>query len=78
MVRIISGSPNYFLSMDNSCRACKKYDEALELYLKALSICKKNYGDKHSLTSRSYQLTGDIYFITERLSDEPWSITRIP
>lgn len=45
-----------FLQINRNC------DEALELYLEALSICKKNYGEKHSFTSRSYQLIGDIYF----------------
>lgn len=54
--------PQLFFEYGQFLQSCKQYEEALELYLKALSICKKKYGDKHSLTSRSYQLTGDIYF----------------
>ena len=38
------------------------YKEALTLLQEALSICKENYGEKHSLTSRAYQLIGDVYF----------------
>ena len=38
-----------------------RYDESLETLNKASSICVKSYGEKHSLTSLSYKLTGDYY-----------------
>jgi CHAT domain-containing protein/TPR repeat protein len=39
-----------------------RYSEALEIFKKALTICKKNYGDKNPLVSLSYKHLGD-YFI---------------
>jgi CHAT domain-containing protein len=38
-----------------------KKNESLETLNKALSICKANFGEKHSLTSYSYKLIGDYY-----------------
>ena len=38
-----------------------RHNESLETLNKALSICLKNYGEKHSLTSYSYKLIGDFY-----------------
>jgi CHAT domain-containing protein len=38
-----------------------RQDESLEILNKALSICLKSYGIKHSLTSYSYKLIGDYY-----------------
>jgi CHAT domain-containing protein len=38
-----------------------RHDESLEILNKALSICLKNYGVKHTLTSYSYNLVGDYY-----------------
>lgn len=35
--------------------------ESLEVLNKALAICLKNYGDKHTLISMSYKLIGDHY-----------------
>jgi CHAT domain-containing protein len=36
--------------------------EALDVHIKALSICLKNYGEKHSLVALSYKHLGDHYF----------------
>jgi tetratricopeptide (TPR) repeat protein len=36
-------------------------DESLAILNKASSICLKNYGEKHSLTSQSFKLIGDYY-----------------
>ncbi|MCJ7447185.1 MAG: CHAT domain-containing protein [Bacteroidales bacterium] len=36
--------------------------EALESHRKALSICLKNYGEKHTLVALSYKHLGDHYF----------------
>jgi CHAT domain-containing protein/tetratricopeptide (TPR) repeat protein len=41
--------------------ASGRYDESLGILNKASSICLKNYGEKHSLTSYSYKLIGDYY-----------------
>ena len=38
-----------------------RHDESLETLNKALLICLKNFGEKHSLTSFSYKLIGDYY-----------------
>ncbi|MCX6256220.1 MAG: CHAT domain-containing protein [Bacteroidia bacterium] len=38
-----------------------KNAEALEAHKKALSICRKNYGEKHTLVSSSYKYLGDDY-----------------
>ena len=38
-----------------------KLNEALDVHKKALSICLKNYGVKHTLTSLSYKHIGDDY-----------------
>jgi CHAT domain-containing protein len=38
-----------------------RQSESLEILNNALSICLKNYGEKHSLTSYSYKLIGDLY-----------------
>jgi CHAT domain-containing protein len=38
-----------------------RHDESLEILNKASSICLKNYGEHHSLTSYSYKLIGDFY-----------------
>ncbi len=38
-----------------------RHDESLETLNEALSICLKNYGEKHSLTSYSYKLIGDYF-----------------
>jgi CHAT domain-containing protein/tetratricopeptide (TPR) repeat protein len=38
-----------------------KVDEALSAHRKALSICLKTYGDKHTLVSLSYKHLGDDY-----------------
>jgi tetratricopeptide (TPR) repeat protein len=35
--------------------------EALEIHKRALSICLKNYGEKHTLVSLSYKHIGDDY-----------------
>ena len=38
-----------------------RHKESLEILNKALSICLKDYGEHHSLTSHSYKLIGDFY-----------------
>jgi CHAT domain-containing protein/tetratricopeptide (TPR) repeat protein len=38
-----------------------RHNESLETLNKALSICLKNYGEKHSLSSYSYKLIGDFH-----------------
>jgi CHAT domain-containing protein/Tfp pilus assembly protein PilF len=39
----------------------RKFPEALEAHSKALSICLKNYGEKHSLVALSWKYLGDDY-----------------
>jgi CHAT domain-containing protein/tetratricopeptide (TPR) repeat protein len=43
-----------------------KYSEALEVHKRALSICLKNYGNKHTLVSLSYKHLGDHYTNLEK------------
>ncbi|MCE5347544.1 MAG: CHAT domain-containing protein [Bacteroidales bacterium] len=40
-------------------KSAGRNDEAWEAHQKALSICLKNYGEKHSLVSFAYKLIGD-------------------
>lgn len=42
-------------------RTIGKSDESLEILQKALDICLKNYGDKHTFVSLAYKLLGDFY-----------------
>ena len=42
-------------------RSAGRYAEALEVHSKALSICRKNYGEKHTLVALSYKHLGDDY-----------------
>ena len=42
-------------------RSLGRNSEALSAHRKALSICLKNYGEKHTLTSLSYKHIGDHY-----------------
>lgn len=44
-------------------RSIGKNQEAFEIHKKALSICLKNYGEKHTLVSLAYKLLGDHFFI---------------
>lgn len=44
-------------------RSVGKNTEALEAHQKALYICLKNYGEKHTLVSLSYKHLGDNYMI---------------
>ena len=39
-------------------------NDALDVHKKALLICLKNYGDKHTLTSLAYKQLGDSYLST--------------
>jgi len=39
-----------------------KNDEAFEVHKKALSICLKNYGEKHTLVSLAYKHLGDFFY----------------
>jgi len=39
----------------------RKFPEALEAYRKALTITRKNYGEKHTLVALSYKYLGDYY-----------------
>ena len=43
-------------------RSAGRDSEALEFHRKALSICLKNYGEKHTLTALSYKHLGDHFF----------------
>ena len=43
-----------------------KISEALNAHKKALAICVKNYGEKHTLVSLSYKHIGDDYFIQNK------------
>lgn len=43
-------------------RSQDKDKKALEILYKALNICNKNYGNKHSFVSLSYKLIGDQYY----------------
>ncbi|TAL80307.1 MAG: tetratricopeptide repeat protein, partial [Bacteroidetes bacterium] len=42
-------------------RSVGRNEESLQTLRKALSICQKNYGEKHTLVSLSYKLIGDHY-----------------
>jgi CHAT domain-containing protein/Flp pilus assembly protein TadD len=42
-------------------RSAGRYAEALAAHTKALSICRKNYGEKHSLVALSWKHLGDDY-----------------
>jgi len=42
-------------------RSKGKYSESLDAHIKALSICLKNYGPKHTLVALSYKHLGDNY-----------------
>jgi CHAT domain-containing protein/Tfp pilus assembly protein PilF len=42
-------------------RSLGRYSEALEVHSKALSICRKNYGEKHTLVALSWKHLGDDY-----------------
>ncbi len=42
-------------------RSSLRNEESLGILKKALSICLKNYGEKHTLVSLSYKLIGDHY-----------------
>jgi CHAT domain-containing protein/tetratricopeptide (TPR) repeat protein len=42
-------------------RSVGRYKEALAAHRNALTICLKNYGEKHTLVSLSYKLIGDHY-----------------
>ncbi len=53
-------------------RSSGKNSESLEILKKALSICLKNYGSKHTLTSLSYKLIGDHY---KNISDNKTALT---
>ena len=46
-------------------RSAGKIVEALEAHQRALSICQKNYGEKHTLVSLSYKHLGDDYMIRD-------------
>lgn len=43
-------------------RSIKKNNEALEVHHKALSICLKKYGAKHTFVSLAYKHLGDYFF----------------
>jgi CHAT domain-containing protein/Tfp pilus assembly protein PilF len=43
-------------------RSIGKNKEALDIHQKALSICLKNYGNKHTFVSLAYKHLGDNYF----------------
>jgi CHAT domain-containing protein/Tfp pilus assembly protein PilF len=47
-------------------RSENKIDEALNAHKIALTICLKNYGEKHTLVSLSYKHIGDDYFIQKK------------
>lgn len=44
-------------------RSIGKNQEAFEIHKKALSICLKNYGEKHTFVSLAYKHLGDHFFI---------------
>ncbi|MGA2405628.1 MAG: CHAT domain-containing tetratricopeptide repeat protein [Bacteroidales bacterium] len=48
-------------------RSVGKNIEALEIHKKALEICLKNYGEKHTLVSLSYKHIGDDYLHQNKL-----------
>jgi tetratricopeptide (TPR) repeat protein len=53
--------PEVYFEYGQFLYASDRHDESREILNKALSICIKNYGEKHSLTSFSYKLLGDYY-----------------
>ena len=61
LVKIITGWQKSTLIMDSFCDQKEEMLKSLETLKKALSICLKNYGEKHTLVSLSYKLIGDHY-----------------
>ncbi|MGD0342724.1 MAG: tetratricopeptide repeat protein, partial [Bacteroidales bacterium] len=53
--------PEVYFEYGQFLYASGRQNESLETLKKALSICLRNYGEKHSLTSYSYKLIGDYY-----------------
>ena len=53
--------PEVYFEYGQFLYASGRHNESLETLNNALSICLKNYGEKHSLTSYSYELIGDFY-----------------
>jgi CHAT domain-containing protein/tetratricopeptide (TPR) repeat protein len=53
--------PEVYFEYGQFLHTSGRYDESLGILNKASSICLKNYGEKHSLTSQSYKLIGDFY-----------------
>jgi tetratricopeptide (TPR) repeat protein len=43
-------------------RSIGRFDESLDAHRKALAICLKNFGPKHTLVSLAYKHIGDYYF----------------
>ena len=54
-----------YFSYGTFLREAGRYDDAVQIHQKALRICLKNYGEKHSLVSYSYKFIGDDY-LTKR------------
>ena len=61
MVKIIIRLAEVYFDYGLFLRSEGKTTEALEAHKKALSICLKNYGEKHTLVSLSYKHIGDDY-----------------
>jgi CHAT domain-containing protein/Tfp pilus assembly protein PilF len=53
--------PEFYFEYGQFLYDSGRHDESLETLKRALSICLKNYGEKHTLTSYSYKLIGDYY-----------------
>jgi tetratricopeptide (TPR) repeat protein len=53
--------PEVYFEYGQFLYASGRQNESLEILNKALSICIKNYGQKHTLTSFAYKLIGDYY-----------------
>ena len=54
--------PEFYFEYSRYLYSAGRNKESLDMLKRALFICKKNYGEKHSLTSFSYKLIGD-YFV---------------
>jgi CHAT domain-containing protein len=53
-------------------RSAGKLNEALIAHNRALSICVRNYGEKHTLTSLSYKHVGDDYLCQNKMDSALW------
>jgi tetratricopeptide (TPR) repeat protein len=54
--------PDAYFDFGLYLRSIGRFDESLDAHRKALFICLKNFGPKHTLVSLAYKHIGDYYF----------------